>query len=240
MKNLQLSPGEVTLLDYISDRVTERLLNIQRLKVTKRALEMARDIEVENLERYEKDVQQHIDANFPVVAKMQKYSALFMLFNDMHNWISRMITADPCDPHHVQDVQKTEQGWSVCISYDHFQTDLGVTREVAKSCLDQLIRRGVLEREKAMGGFRYRLTSLLLVTHRIREKLPAVWFSVNYDRQEDHFEPSPDYEQMTAKAREKYDFQKFFEEQVSLCLAKIEGVVAEQDKEVPLKNQVLG
>lgn len=47
----ELSLGEKTILEYVISQISERLLDILRLKVTYKALELAKNIEFEKLEQ---------------------------------------------------------------------------------------------------------------------------------------------------------------------------------------------
>src|SRR5690348_1368652 len=138
-KGLDLSPGEESIFEYISNNVIQRLLGITRQQVTHHALKFAKELEFKKLEEYENQLQLHISANFPFVAIAQRYSALCNVFNDVNCWMHGLATADPCNPHHIQDVQETERGWSATLSYKDFEDGLSISLNTVKSCLERLI-----------------------------------------------------------------------------------------------------
>lgn len=220
---MELSPGELSLLEYFKIKISERLLNIVRVFVTNRSLELAKEIEFVMLEEYEKTVQKFIDENFFLLSKVQQHSrfpALFTVANDANCYVHGIVTPDICNPHHIQDVEETEQGW-VTANYADFQDDLGMSKEIAKKCLERLEQRGFIEKKRGIGAMRIRLVNLDLVIEYIKNA-SLVWAATEYSKSADSMRISNEYDYMITLAKSKYDFQSFYENQINVLLEKLE------------------
>lgn len=220
----ELSVGEISLLDYFKIKLSERLLDILRLEVTYEALKFAKKIEFEILEKYEKIVEGYIEENFYLLANIQnnaRFSALFGVFNNANCWIEAVVTVHECNPHSIKDSKDAEQGW-LSVIYADFEQNLGMSREVAKCCLESLEQKGYIEKKRGIGAIKICANDLTPIINHLKSN-SWVWFPAEYNSNTDSMCMSNQYEYMTTLAKEKYNFQEFFESQVTLMIEKLEN-----------------
>lgn len=205
-----MTPGEVTIYDYIVERnAYYACLNIQ-VEVTRRILDAYAANEWQRMKELEPKIWKYIlkeFGSFPLADRYGRSSLFCSIFNDIANGVQY--------ENHSQghwDIYPLN-GKCIPIPYSMFDRDLGISKDVAKSCLERLIDREKITRKRVMGGFQYS-PSVIDIKKKMTE-CPGEW-------KPRHFNPgSMEYEEdknmwpvIEAAQKELEPFQEYYERMV--------------------------
>lgn len=180
-----MSPGEELIHKYIIDKSSLYACMRMQIVVTKKVLNTYYYNEINRMKGIQGEVWNCIEKEFGKFTLVDKFSSSGNLFSGLLNDIGNMIEFQLCS----QGTWKIDpiNGIGIHIPYSEFESNLGVSKDVAKDCILRLIDKDKISRKKGMGGFIY------LVNHndlfKQMKESPGKWKPMRFNSQ------SMDYEE---------------------------------------------
>ena len=218
-----MSPGEETIYEYILE-VSARYacLNVQ-VNITEIILTQYAEKESEKIKSLEPKFWQMLEKEIGVSPLIKRYcntkpkgkitvhkirfSPFDVVLNDIWNGIQ---------------YQTCSQGWydtdplrgkGVIITYDMIQENLGISKDVAKDCIERLMERGKIKRRRAMGGFEY--TADAFPIHKKMVENPGEWKPQHFNPERGCYEEDESLWPVINAAQEGLQcFQEYYEQRV--------------------------
>lgn len=214
-----MTPGEEQIYDYVVGLSAEyACMNVQ-VSVLNEVLKKYGDSQItkiKNMEEKVVEVIKHeldgcplIDVYSPIKTYEDEglhritFGPLSMLINDIMRGI---------------EYQTCSQGWwyvdplggrGVRITYDMFQKKCGVSKDVAKDCIQRLMDRGKVRRVRGLGGYEYTVDAQVVYERMCKN--PGKWKPLHYNEQKGCYEEHKSLRPVIEHAqKELEDIQEYY------------------------------
>jgi len=173
-----MTPGELAIYEYMVDQNAHYAkINIQ-LAITNEVLHTVRLALSQKLTEIEQGVWEYIFSKLGahVAGAVKKYSQ-YSLFTCVKNDICNAFQYMTCSQGHC-DIYPL-RGHGVTMTYEELYVQLGISKDVAKRCIDSLLQQGKIERKRGMGGYRYCAEPRAILDKCLED--PGEWRPVTFD-----------------------------------------------------------
>lgn len=149
-----MTPGEESIYEFILEKNAHYALKTIKAEVTRRILHQYAEKETERIKAEEERVKLLVMKEFGNSPLINKYGGYGMgMFFGIYNDIGNGIQYECCN----QGLWFPDpmNGKFMPLPYGKIEKDLGISKGVAKPCLERLIDRGKLTRKRGIGGYEY-------------------------------------------------------------------------------------
>lgn len=208
-----MTPGAKAIYDLIVER-NAHYANINvKVQVTRSVLNDIYEKEVEEINEFFKTISAQIAQRFPLAKNFCSHSALSSVVNDMENGIQHYLCSQgwwKIDP---------LNGTGVVLTYDDFMEKLGISKDVAKNCIEYLIRREIISRSRQMGGFAYSVKAEAIVEAMLRN--PGKWTPQYFNPETMSYEEDESLWEIVNAAQNSFGpIQAYYERSIEKACAK--------------------
>jgi len=207
-----MTPGEEAIYNFIVERNAFHAKEIVKKDVTKTILNAYAEIEMKKLYEFEDELWKMIyeKEDFPLLKRHGRGS----LFTDVFNNINCIVNNDFYCPSGWEI--NPLKGKGVTITYDGFNEKLGVSKDVAKCCIESLIKKGKIFRKRDFGGYQYTVAKQKIIDRMI--EAPGGWKPVNFNPDTMSYEEDESMFPIVEEAQKHFGcFQEYYEK----CLMKL-------------------
>lgn len=151
-REVDMSPGEEAIYNYIVDRNAYYACQIIQVFATESILKKYAEQEIERFNNIEKELWKYIYKKLkkaPIIDFFSRSSLFCNVSNDILCYIDYYCSSQGCWK--INPLK----GNCIAIPYQEFENKIGVTKDVAKLCLKKLEERGKITKKRVMGGIQY-------------------------------------------------------------------------------------
>lgn len=167
-----MTPGEEAIYDLILKENVYYAKIVVLITLTQKMFNSAEQIEEKKLIKIQEEVVKTL-SKLPLARHCSRHP-LCSVFNDMGHFSDYYISSQG----HFNN--NPFEGQGTVLTYSYIDKKIGISKEVAKVCLESLIEQEVISRKRVMGGFAYLALSKLAIIEKLQED-PGEFYPVHFD-----------------------------------------------------------